>query len=161
VDHVLLGPGGIYVIESKWTSLSWEVVGDRLVGVQGRDPLEQARAGARTVEQMLRLGRPRLEVTVHPVLALWGPGAPELPTGIQMVDGVQVLEGRKGRRCRKAFDGQALDPEVLERAAERLLKHERAQTERRLRDERARALAPASRRRAKTTRPTPAPPPSW
>ena len=54
VDHVLIGPGGVFVIESKWTTADCEIVSGKIVGLFGREPIAQTRRGARTVEKMLR-----------------------------------------------------------------------------------------------------------
>jgi hypothetical protein len=76
VDHVLVGPGGIFALESKWTSTPWALDQAQISGSDGRDPIAQARDGARKVERLLRYGPERFDVTVHPVVVVWGPGAP-------------------------------------------------------------------------------------
>lgn len=121
VDHVFVGPGGIYVVETKWTSVPWSVNGDTLCGPSGRDPLAQARSGARKIEHMLRFAPETLDVSVYPVLLVWGPGAPELDGGWCRAGGVDVLEGRRARRWRGTFARADLGPQLVGEITDRLL----------------------------------------
>jgi hypothetical protein len=89
VDHVLVGPGGIYAIETKFTSASWHVTEGRLVSPFG-DPIWQARYGARKIK--LLLGSRGKDVVVSAVVLAWGKGARTLPRSC--VEGVIVLPGR-------------------------------------------------------------------
>jgi hypothetical protein len=94
VDHSLVGPGGIFAVESKWTNQTWEI------GSRGRTPafeqaLVQARIGARKITSELRALRLGSDQTVHPVIVVWGPGAPVIPEGFVDLDGVVVIEGRQ------------------------------------------------------------------
>jgi hypothetical protein len=114
VDHVLVGPGGIFALESKWTSVPWRVEPEGLVGPGERDPLLQARDGAHKIEGLLRYGPERFEVVVHPVLMLWGPGAPSLTRGWVEVDGVLIAEGRCRRKWLGQFNRSALERPLVE-----------------------------------------------
>jgi hypothetical protein len=98
VDHVLVGPGGIFALESKWTFVPWQVGQGGIIGPEERDPLLQACDGAHKIEGLLRYGPERFDVVVHPVVVLWGPGAPSLTEGWVEVDGVLVAEGRRQRK---------------------------------------------------------------
>jgi hypothetical protein len=88
VDHVLVGPGGVYAVETKFTTVSWHQMADRLVVPFG-DPLGQAAYGARKVRLLLKSRN--LDVPVTPVLLAWGKGARNLEVG--SIDGVIVLPG--------------------------------------------------------------------
>lgn len=114
VDHVLVGPGGIFVLESKWTSVPWRVESDGLVGPGDRDPLLQARDGAHKIEGLLRYGPERFDVIVHPVVMLWGPGAPSLTHGWIEVDGVLVAEGRSRRKWLRQLNRSSLERPLVE-----------------------------------------------
>lgn len=87
IDHVLIGPGGAVVVETKWTATTWQLdpPDDRV-----RRAVEQARSNARD----LRLWGPwrAAGVTdVRPVVMLWGTGSNQLET-IDL-DGVAVVPG--------------------------------------------------------------------
>jgi hypothetical protein len=74
IDHVLLGPGGAFVIETKWSGSPW----DSKFGTQRQlDAIRQAVTNART----LRLWHPlkSREILVHPVVVLWGRGMSKWP----------------------------------------------------------------------------------
>lgn len=104
VDHVLIGPGGVFVIESKWTTSDCELVGGQIRGLMGREPIAQAKDGARTIERMLRYGRDRFDATVQPVVIIWGPGGIHLAGGWTRADGVIVCEGRQVGLWLRQFD---------------------------------------------------------
>jgi hypothetical protein len=78
-DHVIVGPGGAYAIESKWSATSWQVV----------PPDNHVAAGCRQVDDNARTMtlwlRPLKLGTVRPVLALWGANARELATAQELV----------------------------------------------------------------------------
>ncbi len=120
VDHILVGPAGIFALESKWTNVPWVIAGDIIEGPE-RNPTAQARRGARKVAGTLRSGRVRLEVAVNPVVVLWGPGAPMIEGGSTIVDGVLVAEGRRGDWVQH-LEGDALSPDVVQAVASKLTK---------------------------------------
>ncbi len=113
VDHVLVGPMGLWAVESKWVTDEATIDGDELHLAWGGNPLRQARTGARKVELALRFGRDRIDVRVRPMIVLWGPGAPSLPSGYVDLAGVTVVEGRTGWRYRRRFlAGDRLAPRL-------------------------------------------------
>lgn len=116
VDHVLVGPGGVFAIESKWTSTDCQVDGEQVLGIVGREPVAQARAGADKVELLLRYGRSRLDVTVRPVVILWGPGAPSLADGFTDIGDVLICEGRRSRKWLPVLDAGDLAADTAEQA---------------------------------------------
>jgi hypothetical protein len=87
IDHVLVGPGGVYVVETKWSAASWqsEFGQSRL-----RDAITQASANARS----LRLWHPVKSkgLSVRAVVVLWGGGA-NRQEGIRYVEGMTVVTG--------------------------------------------------------------------
>jgi hypothetical protein len=109
IDHVLVGPGGIFAIESKWTSSQCRIEHGSIVGTLGRDPVSQAQNGARKVEGILRHGPQRFGVTVQPVVVLWGPGGLKLDQGWTTVDGVLICEGRRQKSWLRQLEGSVLD----------------------------------------------------
>lgn len=69
IDHVLVGPGGVFAIETKWSASAWRERDSRLLG-----GLRYAEAKAKQLElwhDVRRHGRP----AVTPVLVLWGKAA--------------------------------------------------------------------------------------
>jgi hypothetical protein len=124
VDHVLVGPGGAFAFETKWSATSWRSDFGR---ARLRDAVAQAKANAR----ILRLWHPlkSRQVHVEPVVVLWGGGVKEWPDGerISQVDGVTVLTGHglpkwaAGRSATALTDEQiadawsALDAQVTRR----------------------------------------------
>ena len=89
IDHVLLGPGGAYAIETKWSS-SWE-------GTYGQQRIRHALAQARDNARALSLWHPlkSLEIMPSPVLVLWGPGLSNWDERrrVRSVDGVSIVVG--------------------------------------------------------------------
>jgi hypothetical protein len=94
VDHVLIGRGGIFAIESKWTNPPWSIHDNALVGPPV-SPTSQARRSARKIANTLRSGPDPIDIPVVPVLVLWGPGAPTITEGLAIIDDVLVAEGRR------------------------------------------------------------------
>jgi hypothetical protein len=97
VDHVLLCPRGVWAVETKWTSEEAIFCDGSLSGPWSRSPVVQARAGAEVIDKATRLTRARAAVSPRPLLVIWGPGAPELPDGFGVVDGVVVLSAPSRR----------------------------------------------------------------
>lgn len=121
VDHTLIGPRGVYAIETKWTSEEWSVVDGQLRGAHTGTLLLQAHDSAERIRLALNYGPERLNVEVRAMLFLWGPGAPNIPGGFRDIDGVRVVEGRWARlRHHRIFDGPPL-ARAKRRAATRLL----------------------------------------
>ena len=101
IDHVLIGPGGAYAVETKWTAGSWDATRarERLVAAAA-----QARANART----LRLWAPfkAAGIQVHPVLVLWGGSVDDdVPS---TVESVPVVAGRDLRSWAAAQESGCL-----------------------------------------------------
>jgi hypothetical protein len=108
VDHILIGPGGVFAIESKWTNIPWSIADDEVVGPKS-SPTFQARLGAHKVSNTLRFGKTPIDLPVVPVVVLWGRGAPIIDGGFAMVDGVLVAEGRRNSIWVRQLDEIPLD----------------------------------------------------
>lgn len=100
IDHVLLGPSGVFAVETKWSARGWML-----------DPPEyrvlQAVKRVRGSATLLQLWHPLRSLgvgTVEPVLFLWGGIDRDVPSdrsGVQRVDGVVVVAGvREASRWR-------------------------------------------------------------
>jgi hypothetical protein len=119
IDHVLVGPGGVFAIESKWTTNDCEIKDGAVVRIFGREPVTQARIGARKIEGMLRSPPHRLDVKVIPVVVIWGPGGLRLDRGWEDVGGgVLVCEGRREKSWLPQLGGSQLDEVTIERVTE-------------------------------------------
>lgn len=73
-DHVVVGPGGVVLVETKWGGTPWDV--DAKQVTFGR-ALEQTARNAKQLalwHEVARHGRPRVEA----VLVVWGPAARQL-----------------------------------------------------------------------------------
>ena len=81
LDHVLVGPGGAFVVESKWTTGNCSIRDGAVIGLVGREPIDQAREGARKLERYLRYGPQRFEIDVRPVVVMWGPACQDYRRG--------------------------------------------------------------------------------
>jgi len=114
VDHVLIGPGGVFVIESTWTSRRCSVDDGAVHGLLGREPIAQARDGARKIERLLRHGALGLPVEVRPVVVLWGPGRIRPDQGRQVVDGVLVCDGPRDEEWLPELEGSLLDQGIID-----------------------------------------------
>jgi hypothetical protein len=120
IDHVLIGPGGVYAIESKWTNVQWTISSGQLKGPFG-NPISQAKRGAQKVRLAYAYTGNRVDVPATPVLVIWGPGTPEIPGGHTTIDGVLVCQGRKQRKWLRQMDGlTSLDPTSQQFIAEQL-----------------------------------------
>jgi hypothetical protein len=119
-DHVLVGPGGVFVIESRWTTNICEVDDGTIAGVFGREPVSQAQDAAHRVERMLHYASHGFDVIVQPVIVVWGPGGLALDEGWTKVDGVLVCEGRKKELWLGQLDGSELDQSAVPRVTNAL-----------------------------------------
>jgi len=109
IDYVLVGPGGVFAIESKWASTRCSREGGTVVGLAGREPVSEARQAAREVEGWLRHGPPGLEVEVRPVVVIWGPGRIKFKEGWEQIDGVLVCNGPMAQSWLPQLDVSHLD----------------------------------------------------
>jgi len=114
IDHVLVGPGGIFAIESKRTSARCSVEGSTVKGLTGREPISEAREAAREVERWLRHGPLGMEVEVRPVVVIWGPGRIKFKEGWEQVDGVLVCDGPMDQRWLPQLDVSHLDQSTID-----------------------------------------------
>ena len=90
IDHVLIGPGGAFAIETKWSASFWE-------SDLGRDreqrAVDQARGNARSLRLWSAFRSRR--ISAAPVVVLWGRGLKSWPEEMQIrhVDDVVVIAG--------------------------------------------------------------------
>ena len=111
VDHVVVGPGGVFALETKWTNERWQITNGHFTNPYATDALLQARRGAERVALMLKWTYDVIE-RVQPVLVIRGPGRPDIcePTeicGVLVVPG-ELLKGTLTMRS-ATMDAKARD----------------------------------------------------
>ena len=91
IDHVLVGPGGAYAVETKWSATAWD---SEFGSARLREAVRQAEANARR----LHLWHPfkSRHVQVAPVVVVWGGGVRNWSESelVSCFDGVTVLAGQ-------------------------------------------------------------------
>lgn len=105
IDHVLVGPAGIVVLETKWSSRSWL---EPSVGERTADARRQVRRGATRVQSWARSWTDG--ASVCPAVVLWGGDLRRTTAGGVMQcpeEGVTVLSGH---RLRAWLGGLPVDP---------------------------------------------------
>lgn len=107
IDHVFLGPDGIFAIETKWSSKDWTPEG---LAAAARQAARDARD--LTLWEDLRAYGP-----VRPLVVVWGPGTAELPA-VSTIHGVDVVVGKHFDVWwqRRPLRQPALSPEDLDTA---------------------------------------------
>lgn len=83
IDHVLLGPDGIFAIETKWSSQAWTP--ERLAWAAGQ--------AARNAHDLTIWSDLRPFGPVRPLVVVWGPPDTELPANTT-INGVHVIPGK-------------------------------------------------------------------
>jgi hypothetical protein len=101
VDHIAIGPDGVIVVETKWTS-------DRVV-LDGTDPwmsgaLRQAQRNARDVAKVLGWGARKDDSPVSPLVVVWGPRV-EPATDERHHDSGRGVNLIAGKHLRRTLDG--------------------------------------------------------
>jgi hypothetical protein len=125
VDHVLVGPCGVFVVETKFTASRW-TFDDPREGLE-RGALYSASRGATKIRNVLHgEGRP----AVTPVLIVWGPGARGLP-GFRYAGRVLVCNGHASKEWRRHLsEGEVVLAQEQVRAMVRAVEDHIARTER-------------------------------
>jgi hypothetical protein len=92
IDHLLVGPGGVFVLETKWSSMDWQ-------SAAGRERQRRAATQAAANARRLNLWAPFKKSGLHaqPVVVLWGADVRELTHDSKSpfgdIDGTPVLLG--------------------------------------------------------------------
>lgn len=89
VDHVAVGPGGVFAIETKWTTQTWTIDNGQMIEQWARSAVEQAATNARRIRALLE-GNAKIRTDVQPVLMIWGPGRPHRKGAVTLNNGVLV-----------------------------------------------------------------------
>ncbi|MFC5731546.1 MULTISPECIES: nuclease-related domain-containing protein [Nocardioides] len=107
LDHVLVGPGGAYVVETKWSASPWQ-------SEFGRSRVRAAVAQANANARSLGLWHPMKSrgVPVRPVVVLWG-GGPNRQESIARDQGTTIVTGNALRTWVDRLDGEALSADQV------------------------------------------------
>lgn len=97
VDHLVVGPYGVLVVESKFSSSPVDLGAFRLTQ-RLRDAVRQAKDNAGRISALLRRDAP--DVPVRPVVVVWGRlvKAPQDP--VRLIETVRVVSGSDALRWR-------------------------------------------------------------
>ena len=120
VDHLLVGPGGIIAVDSKYTTERLWVT-PKAIGGSRANHIGKAKYAAELAKRALEEAG-FASLTVQPALVFWGPGAPNIPGGLVTIQDTLVLEGRRARAWRVKLRDRspALDKESVRAIAARL-----------------------------------------
>lgn len=114
IDHVLVGPGGAFALETKWSAEPWvlDPPDDRV-----RRAARQAVDNARDLRLWTKFRRAGVQ-DVHPVVMLWGAGSAQLAamSGLVMVEGAWVVPGPAADSWRATIPTGVLSPEQVDAA---------------------------------------------
>ncbi len=137
IDHLVVGPGGVVAVETKWSSQPWDE----------RDGPDRIRAAVVQVTQecrRLNLWAPfrSAGIKARPLVVLWGHGVRGWSEDerVRTVNGVTVVSGHALRDWMRERRAQPLDPAQEEFLIDALT----AQVERRDRADRERSPMPRS-----------------
>lgn len=123
IDHIAIGPDGVIVIETKWTS-------DRVV-LDGTDPwltgaLRQVQRNADDVAKVLGWGARKDDRPVSPLVVVWGPRVEPATDDLHHDSsrGVNLIAGKHLRRTLDELGDQVrLDDAELKRCYEKVRSH--------------------------------------
>lgn len=107
IDHVVVGPGGLIAVETKWTAEAWKGVDDPRV----REAAISIRQQATRLSNWANLKAVGVGRAI-PVVILWGSGSRELPA-MTNVDGVTVVSGPRASEWRRQLRSEGLSQEVV------------------------------------------------
>lgn len=105
IDHVVVGPGGVFAVETKWTATpwKWEPIDERI-----RNAAKQAGANAHDLALWYGVRGQGIDQT-HPIVFLWGRGAQEIPVDAE-VDGVPIVTQRSAALWRESLGTSGITP---------------------------------------------------
>lgn len=105
IDHVVVGPGGVFAVETKWTATPWEWDPlDKRISAAAKQALDNAHDLA-----LWHGVRGQGIDQTHPVVFLWGRGAQEIPIDAE-VDGARIVTQRSVALWRASFGTSGLTP---------------------------------------------------
>jgi hypothetical protein len=111
LDHLLIGPGGVVAVETKWSATPWDL---RRNDNRVIDAARQAQACARTIALWSNVKR--TGAAVEPVVLLWGGGlSRHQATPARQVAGCLVVSGPHARAWTDALPDDVLTAAQVDR----------------------------------------------
>ncbi len=109
IDHILIGPGGVFALETKWSAEGWAKPWppDRLDSAA-----RKAQNNARHVKSLLRAEAHLLDISVDPLVVLW----PSRPAGLRLPE--RVIFGTTLKEFCTGLESDQLDSDAVSTAAE-------------------------------------------
>jgi hypothetical protein len=111
IDHVLIGPGGAFAVETKWSAYPWTVNPPEPRLVQA---MKQAEDNARDLSLWTGFKAAGISA-VDPVVMLWGAGTSLLPP-VSRFGRVAVVAGPGAGQWRAELSGDHLSPSQIDTA---------------------------------------------
>lgn len=108
VDHVIVAPAAVLAVTTRFCARA--AAGDDQARAQHKRDLHSASRAAQKVRLLMRAEQLRDAAPVLPVLVLWGPGAPALPEGSRIEDGVHLIDGDHPELWMHLFNAPDLAP---------------------------------------------------
>lgn len=125
VDHIAIGPYGVLVVETKWTTARVDLDSLRVPRLI-LDAVRQASDNAGRVRALLE--RDVGSVPIIPIVVLWGSGIRASTGKPRDVEGVRVVRGKDASSWRPLIQTapNRIDAEIIESAVNRVLRHTKA-----------------------------------
>jgi hypothetical protein len=124
IDHVVVGPGRVFAVETKW----------RASPVERAQFAQLAARANKHAERLARLLRSEgAPATVTPLLVIWGPGSHAMTRAVEEIDGVKVVAGPRSKRWLRRLEASGNGIELnfpVVRALERYVERRDAYLER-------------------------------
>jgi hypothetical protein len=109
VDHIVVAPAGVLAVETKYRTRTADST-DSTGSERHQRDLGSADRAAHKVRLLLRAEQLRDAAVVIPVLMVRGPGAPNLPDGHRLENGVRIVDGNHPERWLHLFNEPRLAP---------------------------------------------------
>jgi Nuclease-related domain len=110
VDHVVVAPSAVLAVETKYHSRAYP--GTPAETERHQRDLNSADRAAHKIRLLLRAEKLRDAADVVPVLIVWGPGAPRLPDGHRLENGVRLVDGDHPELWMHLFNAPLLAPDT-------------------------------------------------
>ena len=127
IDHILVGPGGLFVFEVKWSANPWPAFGPAQEFMCERqvDAVDQSRRNGRLVK--LTFGRGLADDAIRAVCVLWDPR--QLRAEPRMTDEVTLVAGPSLHQWLGTLNAPHLDRGDVDRIWSALTEHARKRDE--------------------------------
>ena len=122
VDHIVVGPYGVLVIETKYSSSPLDLGADQIEGRIG-DAMVQVEDNSGRVRALLRQVAP--DVPIRPVVVFWGRLVKSSEASIRRVEGreetVRIVRGNDAKKWRpRLTEKEILSPDTVERVSSKI-----------------------------------------